>query len=490
MLKTTLFAACAFTVTAIADEQPAETPKPAQEAPVAEAAAEETSPPEEKKAEPKLTEEFTVTMAPFAIKSQVSGILVPTQTQTLRLEPVRWKSFPIESVPAHGATIKQGEPLIVFDTRAIEKSLLDQEASISTQELKLAIANRELTELQQKNALSLATAKRRMENAEADLAYHESTGQPAREESLAQSLQQSEDFLSYQKEELTQLLKMYEEDDITEETEEIILTRQKARVRDAENNLKERKRQNLRTLETTLPRELISHQEKVETARIDYATAKLNLEREFQLKKLEVAKLERSLADAKEALAETQEDRKLFDIVAEFDGNLVYGEFGDGQWKKGETPKFLRAGGSVPARTVVLTLVAKDSPLALHALLESEKAVELQNSLKESGDAALQVEIAPFPNLDGKHLVTLEAQPAEAFQFPSQKDEAELVFYQSENAITIPNAAIKTKEDGSPYVMLKLSEGEPEERAVKLGKKDEKVTEVLTGLEAGQVIVY
>ena len=100
------------------------------------------------------------------------------------------------------------------------------------------------------------------------------------------------------------------------------------------------------------------------------------------------------------------------------------------------------------------------------------------------------MEIAPFPNLDGKHLVTLEAQPAEAFQFPSQKDEAELVFYQSENAITIPNAAIKTKEDGSPYVMLKLSEGEPEERAVKLGKKDEKVTEVLTGLEAGQVIVY
>lgn len=497
MLKKPLFAAFALTVTAVADEHSLEKQETHQGTTVTETseksgrhAEEKKEPSSKEEKQGKKTKEHTVKAAPFTIESEVSGILVPTKVQTLKLSPKRWKSFSIESIAQHGAEIKKGEPLLVFKTKAIDKNLVEQEQDLKSKGLKVAIANRELTELQQTNALALASAKRRMEHAEADLAYYKSTGLSARKESLAQALQQTEDFLSYQKEELTQLLKMYEEDDITEETEEIILTRQKANVRNAENNLSERKRQNARSLETTLPRELISYQDKVENARISYATAKLNLERKYGLKKLEVAKLERSLTDAQEALAETQEDRKLFDVLAEFDGNLLFGEFTNGQWKKGKTPEFLKDGGTVPPRHTVLTFVAKDSPLALHALMATEKVAELQTSLKESGDAAPKVEIAAYPDMNGKHLIALAEQAPKDFQFPGQKEKSELVFYHSEQAITIPNAAIKTKEDGSSYVMLKLSEGDPEERAIKLGKKDENVTEILSGLEEGQVILH
>ena len=489
-----LYALLALTFSATAQEEPA----PSQKAPLTKEVQETEKAPEapEEKTEkaPELVDlptsgEFTVKAAPFSIDTEISGILVPTKTQTLALTPERWKSFPIASIAKHGAEIKQGEPLIVFKTDAIDKSLIDQADDVQSRELKLAIANRELTELQQKNTLSLAGAKLRMENAEADLAYHQSTGLPAAKESLAQSLQQSEDLLTYQKEELTQLLKMYEEDDITEETEEIILVRQKANVRNAENSLTKRKRDVARSLETSLPRELISHQNKVETARINYATAKLNLERNYGLKKLEVAKLERDLENSKKALAETQADRKLFEVIAEFDGHLLFGEFADGQWKKGKTSEFLKAGGSVPARSTVLTLVAKDSPLALHALLSTKKAKELQTSLKESGDQAPKVEIAPYPNLSGKHLVTLEPQAPEDFKFPGQPDKTDLVFYSAEKVITIPSKVLKTKEDGTNHVLVKLSEGEPEERPVELGKKDGDLVEVLSGLEEGQVIL-
>lgn len=500
MLTKTLFAAFALTTTAIADEQPAEKQDPSPEAKppgspteVALEAPDQNPELAEKATTsqpPAATTEHTVKVAPFTIKSEIDGILVPTKTQTFALEPKRWKAFSIESVPDHGTAIKKGEPLIIFKSEAIDKKLRDQETAIKEQEIKLAIANRELTELQQKNALSLAATKRRMDHAEADLAYYESIGQSAKKESLVQSLQQIEDFLSYQKEELNQLLKMYEEDDITEETEEIILVRQKARVRDAENSVKERKRQNAFALKATLPRELIDYQAKVETARIDYATAKLNLSRKYELKKLEVSKLELALADAREVLAETQEDRELFEVVAEFDGNLLYGEFVDGQWRKGKTPEFLKPGGNVPTRTTVLTLVASDSPLALHALLETEKVVELQASLEESGESAPKLKISSYPNLNGKHLVATEAKAPEPFHFPGQKEKAELVFYQAEKAITIPSEALKEKEDGTPFVMLKLSEGEPEERTVTLGKKDDQVSEILTGLEEGQVILH
>ena len=433
--------------------------------------------------------EHAITTGPFSIKSEISGILIPTKTQTLRLSPERWKTFTIQSVPPHGAEINAAEPLIVFKTEPIDKALVEEEEKVKMQELKLAIANRELTELQQKNALTLAGAKRQLDNAEADLAYHQSTALPARKEALAQSQLRAEDSLSYQKEELTQLLKMYEEDDITEETEEIILTRQKASVRNAENSLTDLKRRNARTLEIGLPRELVDMEQKIETSRIDYATAKLNLERNFEVKKLEVAKLERDLSNTRETLAKLESDRALFDVIAEFDGILVYGDFVDGQWKKGKTAEILKAGGNVPPNTTVLTLVAKDSPLAIQALLDTEKAKELQASLTESGDSAPEVTIAPFPDLNGKYLVTLPPQPAEPFQFPGQKDKTELVFYQTENAISIPRNALKTGEDGTSYVMVKLSEGDPEQRPVQLGKKNGQRVEVLSGLEVGQVIL-
>lgn len=435
------------------------------------------------------TTEHTVKADSFTIKTKITGLLVPTKTQTLSLSAKRWKSFVVESVGSHGAEIKKGDPLITFETDELEKKIIEQKDSLKSQKLKLAIANRELTALQQKNTLSLASVKRRMEHAETDLAYYQSTGEAARKESLTNSLQQAKDFLTYQKEELTQLLKMYEEDDITEETEEIILVRQKSRVRDAENNLKEQKRRNALTLDTTLPRDLITRQESVEKARIEYATAKLNLERQYELKKLEVAKLERGFTEAQEALAEIQEDRKLFEVIAEFDGNLFYGSFEDGQLKRGKIPEYLKPGGKIPTNKTVLTLIANDSPLQIQSLMETKKVQELQASLTEAGENPPKVDIASYPNLSGKHLVSLDPKPAEPFQFPAQKDDAEIIFYQAENTISIPNSVVKTKDDGTNYVLVKLSEGDPEERPIELGKKNRKKVEVLSGLEEGQVIL-
>ena len=478
MFTKTLFATLALSLVSAAQEEPAVI---SEKSPESKGDLQEMS-----KDAPK---ELTVKASPFKIETKISGILVPTKTQPLFLSPKRWKNFVIETAPQHGAEIKKGEPIIVFETESIDKILVEQKDSIKEKELNFAIANRELTELQQKNTLSLASSKRRLEHAEADLAYHETTGLPANKEELANRLQQTEDFLTYQKEELVQLLKMYEEDDITEETEEIILTRQKARVRDAKNNVKEQKRENALSLEVRFPRELISLQSTVEKARIDYATAKLNLERKFELKKLEVAKLERALTEATTALEETEADRSLLEVIAEFDGHVFYGEFIDGQWKKGKAPEFLKTGGKVPTETTFLTLVDNSSPLALHALLESEKVKEMQSALTNGEENTPKIEISPYPNLAGKHLVALEAKPAEPFQFPAQKDEAELVFYQVEEAISIPNSVVKTREDGTSYVMLKLSEGDSEEREVQLGKNNGDLVEILSGLEEGQVIL-
>ena len=96
--------------------------------------------------------------------------------------------------------------------------------------------------------------------------------------------------------------------------------------------------------------------------------------------------------------------------------------------------------------------------------------------------------VASHPKLANKHLVTIPAKAPEAFQFPGQSDKAEIVFCQNDNAIVIPKDAVQEREDGSSYVLVKLAEGEPEERTVELGRSSKEQVEVLSGLEAGQVI--
>lgn len=433
--------------------------------------------------------EYPVEVAPFRISTELKGTLIPTKSQTLKLTPERWKSFTIESLPEHGSQIQAGEPLIVFETKKFEKAVKSLEMELESKKLKLQIAERELAEMQLRNEITLADKKRKLENLEEDLKYYRETGLPARKVESQHSVTRSKNYLSYQKEELDQLQKMYNEDDLTEETEEIILTRQKTSVRDAEMNLEKNKREHALRLETTFPRSVISAENKVEDARISYATAKLNLKRSHDLKKIDVAKLAIEVTEAEEALSETQIDGEFFANNAKFDGIVVYGEFTDGKWKQGKTAEFLKVGSSVPTRTALLTLVAKDSPLALTASLKPEKAKSFAESLANRETESPAVTVASFPNLAGEYLVTLAEQPAAEFQAPGLTTEQEVTFYEKEDAITLPKDAIQEKADGTYFVLVKLSEGDPEERTVELGRSHEDQTEILSGLEEGQVVL-
>lgn len=433
--------------------------------------------------------EHPVKIAPFRISTELDGVLIPTKTQTLKLNPNRWSRFVVESVADHGTPISAGEPLITFETEEIDKALKSLEMTLEAKKLSLQIAERELAEMQLRNKMSLTNKKRTLDNAEADLKYYLEVGLPARKDDSQYAVTRSKDFLSYQNEELDQLQKMYDEDDLTEETEEIILVRQKASVRDAERNVERAIRDNARNLDTAFPRSVLEAEDKVEDARISYATAKLNLERSHELKKIDVAKLALEVADAEKELTETQADREFFTNNAEFDGTLMYGEFVDGQWNQGKTSEYLKVGSNVPARTGILTLVAKDSPLALKAALKPEEAEALAESLATRETESPAVTIASFPNTAGKFLVTLGEEPAKAFQAPGISSKQEVIFYENENAITLPKSALQTKDDGTNYVLVKLSDGEPEERTVELGRSDEDHTEILSGLEEGQVVL-
>jgi len=138
--------------------------------------------------------------------------------------------------------------------------------------------------------------------------------------------------LSYAKEELKQLLKMYNEDDVIEETEEIILTRTRNSAEHTELVLKSMRINADNSLKTNIPRKLLSFQLSAKNAQIANTAAKENLPRALEQQRLAVALAIRNDKKAEEKLAKFKADRALMNILAPADGVVYFGSIEAGKW--------------------------------------------------------------------------------------------------------------------------------------------------------------
>src|SRR5262249_17481351 len=87
----------------------------------------------------------------------------------------------------------------------------------------------------------------------------------------------SKNYLDYAMEELKQLEKMYRADDIKEETEEIILKRQRDTVEQARNALANAEKRTEDTLKFDLPRRELAMKDTATRATINWEKAKISM---------------------------------------------------------------------------------------------------------------------------------------------------------------------------------------------------------------------
>ena len=186
-----------------------------------------------------------------------------------------------------------------------------------------------------------------------------------------------ERYLEYESEELSQLRKMYAEDDLTEETEEIILRRQENAVKDAEFSLKRARMNRDRSLNTYIPRETIDLEQNFKDAELNWKSRQEMLPRQLEEKRLEVKKLQIEDERAEEKLAETRADRKLMNLTAPAAGRVYYGEFLNGKWVASTAAKVLKPGGKIPPRVTFATVVPNRGPLVLNAAAPEASAGKL-----------------------------------------------------------------------------------------------------------------
>ena len=201
--------------------------------------------------------EITIQARTLETNLELDATFIPKQPLTFKIEPDQWSEFIIADLVKHGASVKKDQVIIAFEAENYQRHLAETKEGAKVRAITLARAERQLGDLKTNTPRLLEGLKLAHDRAKESFDYFTLTGKALQEEEAIESLKRSQRSLSYQEEELKQLLKMYKEDGITEETEEIILKRQRASVKSAEFSVKKAELSSKWALEKTIPRQAV-----------------------------------------------------------------------------------------------------------------------------------------------------------------------------------------------------------------------------------------
>ena len=458
---------------------------------------------DDKPADAKSADTIRVTPDLFRIVVELDGVFEAEQMTEIILLPQQWSTFSVEEVAPQGSLVKAGDLLIKFDARKIDDELRAAEFQSELGRLSLLLNHSELQSLEQSVPLDLRAAREAFDRARSELEYHQKFWERLNRESADQSLKASEYALENSREELNQLEKMYKADELTEETEEIILKRARRAVEFAEFTLTRSQAQHDQTINVSLPQQGRQVVEAVTRQEIALSRAEATLPLSLDQKRIERQKLEQTQRQLVEKLEQLQADRKWMEVRSPVAGYVYYGHCDRGRWTVGSTlARQLRKGGAATTNTVLMTIV---SPERLFFRLDiPEKSLhqitaDLPGLITPSGFPALRftgvlTAIDPIPVkeglFDGRLKIDSANDPqAKALVRPGMTGKVKFVAYESKEAISVPNSAVQTDpaDDSVKFVYVDEA-GAPVRRPVVTGHSQGDRTEIKEGLKAGDVV--
>ena len=472
--------------TSISGQEP---PKPAETKPA------ETKPAEAKPA----AATHKVVAGPFKVEVELSGVIETSAMHEVPLEPKEWAQWQIVEAVAPGTRVKKGDTLIKFDTTKIDEALRDLDAGQALARLALEQAQKDLAHMEESVPLDLALAERAKKIADEDLERYEKIEAEQALKGEEFQLKIAAQVLEYNEEELEQLEKMYKADDLTEETEEIVLKRARNDVEQAKFRFEQTKLGHERALKFELPRALEAKRNAAKQANLIWEKTSTALPLALSKQKLDLEKLLFDRKKADEKLAELKQDRELMALTAPADGIVYYGRCIRGKWVTAtELSARLRAGGAVQPREIVMTIVG-DGSLFVHASVPEKDLAKVQPgtsgvaipaAFPNSRLAVAVAEVSPIPISEGSFDARLNFtgkwdEPLVA----GMACEVKLVPYKKADALAVPSSAVFTDDldDTQRYVFV-IKDGKPTRQPVKVGQSSGGELEIVEGLKTGDEI--
>jgi len=440
---------------------------------------------------------------PLKIEAEIGAIFVAREMEEVSLRPETWSSFKVVEAVAHGSQVKKGDVLVRFDDEKIEKELAEKALDQQLGELAMMREEEEFPREKKLMELKFEEAKRKHEELLEDYEYYQTTDRPFFVEITNYRFQEAEESLASQEEELEQLEKMYEADELTEETEAIVLRRQRFEVETARLILKLQTADRDHALNVQLPRRDTVYANLLVEAELELKQSKTAKENGITRGRYELEKKRAARTSSVERHSKLVSDSSLMEIRAPVDGTVYYGKSVDGKWSEVTSYKTkLKPFGTVTPNKVLMTIV-QQRPLVVRAVLTEKELPDFRSGLTATlvpaGDKDLELpgkvtEVSAIPGGNKKFVALLEVDAAQAPEWlvAGMTCKAHVTVYENPTAIVIPTKLVQTDEDDKKikYVMLvDMKEEKPVRRNVTLGREKGKLVEVLKGLDEGDQIV-
>lgn len=438
----------------------------------------------------------------FRIEVTLSGAFKAREAREISLRPDAWSGLVVERAVEHGTRVRKGDLLLVCEREGIDKAIVDLETSLKLGRLDLKKAESDLAALEDAQGAELAALERSARESREDLDRFVRSGRAFDRKVAEAALEDARNYLEYQEEELRQLEKMYLADDLTEETEEIILKRQRDTVRRAEFRLKSAERDLERTVNVWLPRSELTMRENAKDEERARDKGRVSLAVNLQKARLELEKKKRDLERSSERLRKLRRDVELLTVESPSDGIVYYGRCVQGSWSDSSTVAAkLRPGATVQPKEVVMTIVVP-RPLRILAKVPEKELGKLRAGIRgtarPTGYSATRLpvvlqDVSAIPVSPGTFLAELRVELDEDDRaiLPGMTCKVHLVSYSREKAVVIPATALHMDDQkvGKPWVRVRKDKGKVEKREVTPGRRSGKTVEILRGLKPGEVIL-
>ncbi len=482
-----------------ATQEQAETAAKPQTTPVAKPA-----PEEEKKPEPKKTEKpatYTVVREPLKVELSLKGIFEAVDAVPVCVRMKQWKDLTVLEAVPHGDKVHKGQVLVRFDVEKIDEQIADLRKDLQLADLSLKQAQESLKILKQSTPLDVEMAQWNKRIADEDLQQFLKVDRPLYRKMADFMLTMSERNLEYQKEELRQLEKMYKADDLTEETEEIVLKRQRNAVQQAEFYVELAKVRHDETLKLDLPR--MEQSEKYSTRQQDLQSRKTQIVLPLALKQQELELAGRTVdrQRAQKRLDEFEADRAAMTVKSPADGVVYYGHYVRGQWIGATSAaEDLQPHGTVTRDKVFMT-VLRQRPMQIRADVPEESLQYVHPDLEGTVEPVSYPDMKLSAKVQSVDTMPLGNQYAAIIRpslphkadvlVPGMNCTVKFVPYLKKRALVVPASAVFTDKIDSEkkYVYLYEDGAKPRKQPVTVGKKSGDSLEILDGLDRGDEIL-
>jgi HlyD family secretion protein len=457
---------------------------------------------EEKKKEKEKPETVEVEKKYIRLELFIKGYFEDPDAVPISIATKNWGELKVTDPPTQGIHVKKGDLLLKLELEKIKQrldllnsdlSMIDLDKQILTSEVKLA----ETMAPMEKKELDRVEKYVRQ-----DFERFKTIDLPFEKKSAAMSLKSYRDSLAYATEELNQLKKMYEADDLTEETEEIILQRTKNQVDRAKFLLEGAIKRNQEFNDIVVPREVIAVEDSYDRKKLSISTIRKILPVELKKKKLELQKLEEERSKLLRIKKELEFDVKQMSPHSPVTGILYWGTFKRGKWSgtMNFEPKLRKAGMIKPheefltispnKRTQVRIQLPEKYLEDVHAGMKGK--IERLTNTKEKLEACL-TKIADIPINPGLYDLSVEvAIPEdEKIPLPGTLCNLRVVIYEKPDALTLPSSAVFS-EDADPeskFVYLPSKNGKIRKKKVEVGKRSGNRIEILKGIRMGAKVL-